>query len=102
MIEAVDTRPIKKVLTVLAQKDKKDYTMDELDSIMKNIGTIQFSYDTFKKAYDTDPGVKKLVKNFDQDKITLSSGNATDDLPAGEPDTDNTVGAMAQRATDLG
>jgi len=69
---------------------------------MANIGNVQFSYDILKQAYDTDPAVKKLIKNFDQDTITLSSGNAVDDLPASEPDNDQTVSQMAKRATDLG
>lgn len=69
---------------------------------MSNIGNIQFSYDLLKQAYDTDPAVKKLIKNFDQNKVTLSSGNAVDDLPQVEPSNDQTVSSMAKRATDLG
>jgi cell division protein FtsX len=69
---------------------------------MSNIGNVQFSYDLLKQAYDTDPAVKKLIKNFDQNKVTLSSGNAVDDLPQVEPSNDQTVSSMAKRATDLG
>jgi len=87
---------------VLSTKDKKDYSIEELDQLMQNIGNVQFSYDVLKVAYDTDPAVKKLIKNFDQYTVTLASGNAVDDLPAAEPDNDQTVSQMAKRATDLG
>jgi len=69
---------------------------------MANIGNVQFSYDLLKQAYDTDPAVKKLIKNFDKNKVTLSSGDAVDDLPQVEPSNDQTVSSMAKRATDLG
>lgn len=68
---------------------------------MQNIGSEQFTYDVLKTAYDTDPKIKNLVKNFDQSTITLKQSE-TDDLPTTEPEADNTVAAMAQRATDLG
>jgi len=55
-----------------------------------------------KQAYDTDPAVKKLIKNFDQNKVTLASDNAVDNLPQVEPSNDQTVSSMAKRATDLG
>jgi hypothetical protein len=93
---------LKKVLTVLSHKDQKDFTIDELDKLMSNIGNVQFSYDLLKQAYDSDPAIKKLIKNFDQDKVTLATGDAVDDLPAADADTDQTVSKMAQRATDLG
>lgn len=76
--------------------------MDELDKLMVNIGNVQFSYDILKQAYDTDPAIKKLIKDFNQDSVTLSSGKAVDDLPATEPSNDQTVSQMAKRATDLG
>ena len=69
---------------------------------MANIGNVQFSYDLLKQAYDTDPAVKKLIKNFDQNKVTLASDNAVDNLPQVEPSNDQTVSSMAKRATDLG
>ena len=63
----------------------------------------QFNFDVFKLAYDSDPKLQELVKNFDQEQIELKQ-SATDDLPAaqgGEGDSD-TVSQMAKRATDLG
>ena len=40
---------------------------------MQNVGKIQFSYDVFKAAYDSDAYVQGLVKNFDKEKITFKS-----------------------------
>ena len=94
---------LKKVLTVLSNKDQKTYTFDQLDMLMQNVGKAQFSYDVFKNAYDTDPIVKSLIKNFDKQKLTFKS-DEMDDVPqdAKEPSADQTVSSMAKRATDLG
>ena len=70
---------------------------------MQNVGKTQFSYDVFKAAYDGDPYVKGLIKNFDKEKLT-SQDPEMDDIPqdAKDPKADNTVSSMAKRATDLG
>lgn len=70
---------------------------------MQNVGKTQFSYDVFKTAYDTDPTVKAMVKNFDKNKLTFKS-DEMDDIPqdAKEPSSDQTVSSMAKRATNLG
>ena len=67
---------------------------------MQNMGRGQFNYDIFKSAYDSDPKLQQLVKNFDQKKIELKSSEA-DDLPASNGGDDNTVSNMAKSATDL-
>lgn len=66
---------------------------------MSNAEANQFSFDTFKAAYDTDPRVQNLVTNFDKDKIDLKNSEV-DDLakPQGGSDT---VGDMAKSAVDL-
>jgi len=46
---------------------------------MQNVGAGQFTYDVFKAAYDSDPKIKTLVTNFDQNTITLKQSE-TDDL----------------------
>lgn len=71
---------------------------------MQNQGRSQFNYDVFKAAYDSDPRLQKLVKNFDQTKIELKT-SATDDvegLPGNPGRPEDTVGKMAKNATDLG
>ena len=70
---------------------------------MQNVGKSQFSYDVFLQAYNGDPAVKELIKNFDKEKITFKSSEM-DDIPqdAKEPKADQTVSSMAKRATNLG
>lgn len=71
---------------------------------MQNQGRSQFNYDVFKAAYDSDPRLQKLVKNFDQTKIELKTSE-TDDvegLPGNPGRPQDTVGQMAKNATDLG
>ena len=45
---------------------------------MQNTGRNQFSYDVFKAAYDSDPKIQKIVKNFDQDKRELKTSEVDD------------------------
>ncbi len=94
---------LKKVLTVLSNKDQKTFKFDQLDQLMQNVGKSQFSYDVFLQAYNGDPTVKAMIKNFDKEKLTFKSSEM-DDIPqdAKEPSADQTVSSMAKRATDLG
>ena len=70
---------------------------------MQNMGRGQFTYDVFKAAYDADPKLQQLVKNFDKDTIELKTSE-TDDvegLPGNPGRPEDTVGKMAKNATDL-
>ena len=70
---------------------------------MQNMGRGQFNYDVFKAAYDADPKLQELVKNFDQDKIELKTSE-TDDvegLPGNPGRPGDAVAQMAKNATDL-
>lgn len=70
---------------------------------MQNMGRGQFTYDVFKAAYDADPKLQELVKNFDQDKIEFKTSE-TDDVEKikGNPGRpSDTVGKMAKNAVDL-
>lgn len=78
-------------------------SMTKLDKFMQNQGRGQFTYDVFKAAYDADPKLQKLVKNFDQDKIEFKQSE-TDDvegLPGNPGRPTDTVGKMAKNAVDL-
>jgi hypothetical protein len=66
---------------------------------MKNMGSEQFSYDTFKAAYDADPRIKPLVKNFDQEGIELATDAESPDEVQQQDATGDTVNQMAKRAT---
>ena len=71
---------------------------------MQNVGSEQFDFGTFKSAYDTDPRVKAMVKNFDKVGIEVKTQQELeggDDLPATGDDTGTSVSQMAKSATDL-
>lgn len=71
---------------------------------MQNQGRGQFTYDVFKAAYDADPKLQELVKNFDQNKIEFKKSEVDDveDLPGNPGRPSDEVGKMAKNATDLG
>lgn len=67
---------------------------------MKNMGSEQFSYESFKLAYDSDPRIKPLVKNFDQEGITLATdAEANSTTQQQGTGSSNSVSQMAKRAT---
>lgn len=69
---------------------------------MKNVGREQFDYRTFKAAYDSDPRLKSMIKNFNQDGVTLKTDTDAD-TTAPQQDLGNTkVSQMAKRATKVG
>lgn len=69
---------------------------------MKKAGRPQFHYDAFIKAYEGDPSIKKIVRNFNKDEIMFKDkDNATEVPDAGDAGADK-VSQMAKRATDLG
>ena len=73
-----------------------------VNKIMQNVGGEMFDYGTFKAAYDTDPRIKTMVKNFNSDGVEPKTKNDTE---TGTPQQDaqgKTVGQMAKSATDLG
>ena len=88
------------MLTHLKDKGMLDVSIDNLDKIMTNMGSVQFNYDVLKSAYDQDPKIKELIKDFDQDKIRLKSSEI-DDLPNGKKKDPQAVSKMAKRAVDL-
>ena len=77
-------------------------SISKLDNVMRNYGMSQFSYETFKSAYDADPKLQELVANFNQDTIELADGSASDELDTNPKDGGSSVSTMAKRATDLG
>jgi hypothetical protein len=75
-------------------------SMIKLDKFMQNQGRGEFNFEVFKAAYDADPRLQKLVKNFDDDKVEFKSSEM-DDLPQTKDDGGDTVNQMAKRAVDL-
>jgi len=78
--------------------------MSKLDKYMQNQGRGQFDYEVFKAAYDSDPRLKQLVKNFDKDKIEIKTSEVDDveNIPGDPGRPGDAVGKMAKNATDLG
>ena len=76
----------------------------DLNKLMQNVGAPQFDFGTFKAAYDTDPRVKAMIKNFDKLGIEPKTKNMLDNPKMGDTGDagGDSVGAMAKRATDVG
>tara|TARA_B100000780_G_C20999475_1_gene399868 strand:- start:563 stop:778 length:216 start_codon:yes stop_codon:yes gene_type:complete len=70
---------------------------------MQNTGRNQFSYDVFKAAYDSDPKIQNIVKNFDKEKIELKTSEVDDvaDLPGNPGAPGDPVAKMASNANTL-
>jgi hypothetical protein len=69
---------------------------------MQNVGDQEFSFDLLKSAFDFDPRIQSVVKDFDQTSITLKSDNDADMSTSPDQSQTDTVKQMAQRATKLG
>jgi hypothetical protein len=79
------------------KKQASEFSFDELNNLMKNAGREQFDYRSFKAAYDSDERLKSMIKNFNQDGITLKTDTDTE---APQQDLGNkSVSKMAKRAT---
>lgn len=74
-------------------------SFDVLNQLMKNMNREQFNFDTFKAAYDADPQIQQLVKNFDQQEVTLDTSVGSDEGEQVVSDNNKAVNQMAKRAT---
>ena len=75
----------------------------DLNKLMQNVGAEQFDYETFKSAYDSDPRIKTMVKDFNQDGIEPMTAMNKSHRDPSKPDTGaDPVSTMAKRATDVG
>lgn len=81
---------------------KPGYINVNLNDIMKNMGSPQFAYDTFKTAYHADPSIEEYVDNFNSQGIEINTGDSDVEEPDQDRDDTNTVSQMAKQATDLG
>jgi hypothetical protein len=72
-----------------------------MDQLMQNIGGESFTYEEFKQMYDSVPGIKDIVKNFDENGLTIDTKEGgEDDAPTTSADNgDANVAAAAKRAT---
>ena len=73
----------------------------DFNKIMQNVGSEQFDYGTFKAAHDTDPRIKTMTANFNQDGIEPKTAKKVQDNGENNNAKDD-VEQMAKSATDLG
>jgi hypothetical protein len=67
---------------------------------MRNNKIPEFNYDLLKMAYDTDPRLQQIIKNFDQNSIEFSRGSI-DNLTKDVDTSGSKVKQMAMQAVDL-
>jgi len=66
---------------------------------MHNMGMEDFSYDSFKLAYDSDEVIQALTHRFDQNGVELNTKNRTDKPEVGKEPGGNTLKTAAMRST---
>ena len=75
----------------------------DLNKLMQNVGGEQFDYGTFKAAYDTDPRVKTMVKDFNEIGVTPKTAKEPEATSQGDAQGGgDAVAQMAKSATDVG
>ena len=67
---------------------------------MQNTDHQQFSYDSFKASFDSDPKIQNLIKDFDHYSITLKT-DIDDEETQDQTPSRNKISQMANRAVDL-
>mgnify|MGYP001582685235 CR=1 FL=1 len=98
----VNSDRLYQVLKLLKDRGMVEFSFDQLDVYMQNMGEKAFNFDTFKTAYDTDLRIQEIVKNFNQDTVDLKDEEMDDvKVPAKNKGADN-VSKMAKRATKVG
>jgi hypothetical protein len=84
-------------------EDRKEGNINiDLNKVMQNMGGEAFTYGTFKNAYDSDPRVKEMCKNFSEDGIQLKTKEDVAGASTGGAAPTDGVEKMAKAATDLG
>ena len=74
--------------------------MGELNRYMRNKKVPEFTYDTLKVAYDTDPRIQSLIGDFDQTQVSFNQGSV-DSLTKSKDQQKSNVHNMAMKAVNL-
>ena len=69
-----------------------------MNKILSNVGGISLDHDAFKKVYDSNPAIKKLIKTFDQSGITLDTDAEEPNIPTKKGAKGSSIDTMAKRA----
>jgi len=67
---------------------------------MYNNKVPEFNYDKLRTLYDTEPRIKTIIKNFDQNHVEFSQGSI-DNLEKSAKQKKSNISAMAKQAVDL-
>ena len=86
---------------MLKDKGMVEFSIEQLDRFMQNMGSQQFTYDVFKAAYDSDPRIQEIVTDFNKEMISLKDSEM-DDIKRKRTKSKDDVSKMAKRATKLG
>lgn len=84
----------------MKNKGFSEFPIAQLDRFMHNLGNEQFSYEIMKSAYDSDPKIQSIVKDFDSETVTLKTSEM-DDVSIKKKNNKDIVGKMAKSAVDL-
>ena len=87
------------MLKQLKNSGAESIPFEKLDRILRNAGVQQFSYETFTAAFEQNPRLKTLVNNFNSEEIIFKQPGMQG---ATADQSQDSVGQMAQRATNLG
>jgi len=85
---------------LLKNSGKSNVRMGDLNRYMRNGKVPEFTYDTLKVAYDTDPRLQKLIGNFDKNQISFNQGSV-DNLTKSAEQKKSNVHNMAMKAVNL-
>lgn len=89
-------------MNLLKDKGITRFRISQLDTMMKNMGNVQFSYDVLIAAKEQDPKIDSLIKNIDRSTDTVElKTREIDDLEKAKPSAKNKVANMAKKAVDL-
>jgi uncharacterized protein YdcH (DUF465 family) len=67
---------------------------------MQNSKIPEFTYDTLKVLYDTDPRLQQIIKNFDQNHVEFSQGSI-DNLEKSVDQRKSNISNLAKQSVDL-
>lgn len=81
------------------QEQSLNFSYEELSALMNDSGHGEYSYDTFKTMYDSNPQLQAIIGNFNADGITLNTTMQPEPKTI-DVDQDPAAGvdAMAKRA----
>lgn len=89
-------------MNLLKDKGITRFRISQLDTMMKNMGNPQFSYDVLIAAKEQDPKIDSLIKDIDRSTDTVElKTREIDDLEKAKPSAKNKVSNMAKKAVDL-